>query len=105
MLYVLMLAIAVSIIASKSHLSSSSIIKSSLGLITGCSGTNTVQQSSYGLTDISYVLILLATAIISSLSYVATGRIIGRDVTSLTTLMLSKVCDATCPILSPLIIH
>ena len=59
---------------SKSKFCSNSIHFSNDGLVAGCSGTKTVQQSSYGRIEISYVSIFLAISIISFLSSVATDE-------------------------------
>ena len=61
------------------------------GLITGCFGTNIVQQSSYGNILVSYVLILFDISIISNLSRHATGLITGMFVTLFITTILFNV--------------
>ena len=61
------------------------------GLITGCLGTNIVQQSSKGKILVLYVSILLAKLIISNLSKQATGLITGISTTLLIAFILVSV--------------
>ncbi len=91
--------------ASTSSLPSSSSMKESLGFIAGCSGRNTVQQSSYGRMDVEKVPIALARSMISSLSKPISGRSTGRVTTAFEEVSPSMVWLATCPKLSPVMRH
>ena len=87
-----------------SFFSCSSTLKS-FGLINGFFGKKTVQQSSYGRIDVSYVPICCAIVIVSCLSKQTRGRKIGTTFNTLSVdVMPSMVCDATCPKLSPVMI-
>jgi hypothetical protein len=75
---------------------------SKCGFVFGDGGAKIVQQSSNGCTDKSNVSIFCAKSMISNLSIVATGRMIGVVVTSLMAIMLSSVWEATWAKDSPL---
>ena len=64
-------------------------------------GVNTEQQSSSGIIDVSNVPIVLATSIISVLSIAINGLKTGMLTEAFEQVRPCIVCDATCPILSP----
>ena len=86
-----MFFIASSIRPSTSRLLSAFITFSRFGLIAGNLGRKTVQQSSYGNMEVSYVSIFFYFSIISILSKAINGRNTGIDTTEFDDVMLSIV--------------
>ena len=87
----------------KSKFCSAFSISKILGLVFGCLGVKTVQQSSYGRMDMLKVLIFFAILTISSLSNPIRGRKIGILETESVQFIAAKVWLATCAKLSPVI--
>ena len=67
----------------------------------GFRGVNSVQQSWSGMIEIGYEPILIASAVISSLSIPINGLKSGSPATAPITARFSSVCEATWPTTSP----